>query len=524
MTISHSFNIPNSLLTAANSITGIPGLPDITQPQQLISMAQSLPLTFIILGVLAIGLGLALALLNFSLKPQQKSSAVALGGWVVRYTQLIHVLQHAAVVTIVLVMGGLLCFTLANRYHFWEQSRFARPAMMAAQLEQVAPQVRYTVKEPYNFISTIDGQVTKVRENKDVTKILPVNKSDIQVKISKILVQNAERSMYIANFLGEYEIKNTVLETDKLILTMPPPTGYALLENFVVEQDGQRLDRKNSGTYEFPLQIAPNGTSKLRVSYQAQGSPRWLYNSKGELLENFTLSISNFKNLDVVSGLLPTRAETRKEGKTLSWIYENGAAVPYPFGAGIVVLPSVQTGILPRLLIFAPAIWLWWLILLYLSITISFKDIAISAGVSFASILTLVYAVRLFKTEFTHILVTPEIIWLIFSLLLIAIAWGLGRNWRGSLAAVICTIAGLILPVLGFLNNYNGLTLSLSALLSIVWLAIRNWHAWYRIEPKLVELLTEREDIDRDPVSLLKLDASKDRLLDDRHEMSLETD
>jgi hypothetical protein len=523
MSFFNCFISTNALWAVANSLSGIPGLPDLTQPQQLVLIARSLPIGIAVFLLVVIGLGIAIALLNFSLKPQQESSTVVVGSWIVRYTQLLQILQHAAVVLTVLTISSLLCFTLANRYHFWEYSRFARSAITAPQLEQLSPQIRYTVKEPYNYMTEAEGKSAKVRDERDITKVLPVNSSNIQVKISKILVQNAERYLYSVNFLGEYEVKNTIPGTEKFIATIAPPAGFSLLENFVVEQDGQKLARNNSGSYEFPLQIASNGTGQLRVLYQAQGTPRWLYKTKGELLSNFNLSIdSNFKNLDVLNGLLPSRTEKRPDGKTISWTFSDGASVPYSFGAGITVSPASQSGLLPRLLIATPAIWLWWLFLLYLSIPLRIKDIAISAGVAISSILMLVYTSRLVRTEFTNFYITPEITWLTFSLLLLSLAWGLGKSWRSSLAAIVCTITGLILPVLAFLNNYNGLTLSIAALLSVIWLVVCNWHEWYPLESRMLAFSDDRFGDELD--SYLKLNAGMSDSIDSTVDESVDAD
>lgn len=41
---------------------------------------------------------------------------------------------------------------------------------------------------------------------------------------------------------------------------------------------------------------------------------------------------------------------------------------------------------------------------------------------------------------------------------------------------MICTISGAILPILGLLVPYSGITLSLAALLSGIWLAVQHWH------------------------------------------------
>ena len=67
---------------------------------------------------------------------------------------------------------------------------------------------------------------------------------------------------------------------------------------------------------------------------------------------------------------------------------------------------------------------------------------------------------------------------------LLCLVWGLGRkNWRVSLAAVICTILGAIFPVYSFLLGSRGVMLSIAALLSVIWLVARNWYGFYPLAP-----------------------------------------
>jgi hypothetical protein len=71
------------------------------------------------------------------------------------------------------------------------------------------------------------------------------------------------------------------------------------------------------------------------------------------------------------------------------------------------------------------------------------------------------------------------------SVVLLLLVWGLGRgNWRISLAAIICTIVGAIIPVYGFSIGSRGVVLSIAGLLSVIWLSARNWYGWYQLESK----------------------------------------
>jgi hypothetical protein len=508
-----------SLFLAINAANGIPGVPDVTQSNvstslfgdRLSLIMNGVPLGILLFCVILIGLGVALALINFSIKPQQESSMVAMGDWIVRYSDLIRSLRHVAVVLAILTVSALLCSTVANRYHLWEQNTFPRAAATATQIVQISPQVRYTIKEPYNYSQNINGKVTKVRDEKDLTRLLPVNSSNIKVNINKSKVRSAEKWIYTTNFLGEYEVRNITPGSIDFLLTMAPPKGAYIVQSYSVEQDGRRISANSAGEYEYRIQIAPNGTTQLKTSYQAQGAPRWLYATKGELLSRFQLAIeANFNNINSASGLMPSSIEKRNPGKTFTWVLPDNAAIPYPIGASAPNALPAQVGVIPKVILFAPAIWLWWLIMLYLSVPMRIKDILISAGVAVTSVLTLAYAMRLFKTEITAVYATPELVWPVIAILLLASAWGLGKNFRTSLAAVICTIAGMILPVLAMLTTYQGTILSLAALLSVMWLVVMNWYGWYKLEATTskVKIMTqemlepeqvEEEELEEEP-------------------------
>ncbi|MDJ0555238.1 MAG: hypothetical protein QNJ68_12515 [Microcoleaceae cyanobacterium MO_207.B10] len=88
-------------------------------------------------------------------------------------------------------------------------------------------------------------------------------------------------------------------------------------------------------------------------------------------------------------------------------------------------------------------------------------------GIFFTCLLTLTYFSRLIDAKFAWSLISPILLFLV---------WGLGSNRQTSLAAIICTISGGILPIFALLVPYSELTLSLARLLSVVWLVILNWY------------------------------------------------
>ncbi|WP_310424537.1 hypothetical protein [Chamaesiphon sp. VAR_48_metabat_135_sub] len=454
------------------------GLPDFTQPQSLNQIASHLPISIAIFAILAIGLSVGMALFNFSLRnyPQQRN--VVIGDWMMRSTQLMKVLQQTLLISIILLAGFGFCSTLASRQSSWEQAKTAQttPTIAGELVRQSSPQVSYTSQEPYVYTTELEGKLVKVQDKKDVTRQSSVSGSNLQLSIAPTSNKSGDSQNYLIDFKGDYQITNPIGTTDRFVFQIDPPTGYSLLQNFGVEQNGKRLATTNPGEYRFPLQIAPGSVSKLRVSYRAQGSPQWVYSAKDGSLANFWMSIdSKVPRLNFVSGIAPTKVTSTGDRQIFTWAFNQNASVQKPFGVAVSAPIAAQTGTLPLLLLLAPGIFLWWILLLCLSMPMRLEDIAIAGCAFFAGMFALTYVSRI---------ADPLNVWSGISICLLLLVWGLGRNnWRISLAAIICTILGVILPVYGFSIGARGVMLSIAALLSVTWLAVRNWYNWYHLAP-----------------------------------------
>ncbi|MBD2196220.1 MULTISPECIES: hypothetical protein [Calothrix] len=457
------------------SAQGIPGLPDLTHPQELIQFGTQALKGSLLIVFLVIALGIAIALISFSLRRHPTAQTVFFNEWAINYAQILKGLQHLALIIILLIPGFFLCSTLSNRYHHWEQARVAQVAETVAgdKLEQTAPQIRYVVKEPYSYTTTVKDKIVKVNDTQQVNRYLTLAGSQIQVKLNQDVDVKGRSSIYKVDYTAEYKVNNPLTDINSFFFEAPPPNGYSLLARYKVERDGTQLPQKNPGDYGFPFRLEPGAETTLKVTYQAQGGPRWVYNASGQLLSKFRLTtIADFSPVDFASGIAPNNKKTEKGSTAFTWIFDDNVSVKNPFGVFTNTEPVRNTGIIPRLLLLAPAVFIWWIILLYLSLPMSLKNVAIAAGIFFACILTLTYLGRL---------ISPVLVWTMISLILLSLMWGLGGNRRASLAAILCTIAGSVIPVLGLLVPYSGLTLSLAGLLSAVWLAVRHWYSWQTV-------------------------------------------
>jgi hypothetical protein len=454
---------------------GVPGLPDLTHPQELMQFGTQLIQGSLLLIFVIIALGVAIALINFSLRRYPPEQAIFFSQWSIRYSQLLTGLQHLALILILLVTGFFLCSTLSNRYHYWEQAKVAQVAARVAgdRLEQTAPQVRYITEEPYVYTTQIDGKIVKVNDQRKVTHYLTVSSSDIKVKINQSVDVQNRSSIYQTEYTANYKVINQLNDINSFFLEVPPPNGYSLLASYQVERDHTRLKQTNSDNYSFPFRLEPGEETTFKVTYQAQGGPRWIYSPTNQLLSQFRLvAIANFSNADFASGIIPNDIKFDGKSTQFTWTFAENVSVRNPFGVFTSTKPIGKTGIIPRLLLLAPALFLWWILLLYLSIPMTLKNVAIAGGILFACLLTLTYMTRL---------INAELAWLMITLILLALTYGLGANRRISLAAIICTISAIVLPVFALLIPFTGLTLSIAGLLSAVWLTALNWYGWYKL-------------------------------------------
>lgn len=442
-------------------ITGIPDIPDLTHPHELQQFGQHLLATgrWLLWGL--ISLGGVLAVMKYAYR-REDSDWLNLA--MARYGRLLESAWHGLLVLSIMVSGFFLCATLANRYHHWEQAEIEQVASSVAghRVEQPAPSLRYVVEEPYTTITYIDGKPTEVEKLQPIDRFLSPKASDIDVTLSQVEDPATQRWIYKTAFTSRYQVSNPLDETQDFFFDATPPFGYNLLQDYRIERDGESYQPKNQGDYSIPIQLAPEESTEVSVSYQAQGSPRWVYSAHGRSLSQFKLTVlADFPNADFASGIVPTETREEGNGTRFTWQFDENVAVRNPFGVFTATQRIRQTGILPRLLLLSPGVWLWWILLLYLTVPMRLQDIIITAAVFFACLLSLTYASRLFDARLAWGLLLP--FFLLFS-------WGLGSAKKQRWGSMIVTISGVVLPVIAMLVPYTGLTLSFAGLLSIGWL------------------------------------------------------
>ncbi len=439
--------------------------PDLTHPQELLRSGQEFWKLTNGWILFLIGLGLVFAAINWSYANRDRPDW--LGQTMVRYGQLFSGLQHILLVLMILTSGFFLCSTLANRYHHWEQDKITQVAnsVSGERIEQFAPQVKYIVEEPYTTLTYLNGKPTEAERVRAVDRFLTPSASQATVDINQTTDPATQRYIYQSRFSANYKVTNTLEETQDFVFEASPPSGYTLLQNYRVERDRQRLEPKNQGEYQFPLRLAPKESTEFQVTYQAQGAPRWVFNANGRLLSKFALKITtHFPNPDFASGVVPTTTQVKGDQTEFVWTFEDNVSVQNPFGVFTATQRFRNTGILPRLLVLAPAVFLWWLLLLYCTVPMRLIDVVVAAAVFFACLLGLTYASRLLD---------PRWAWGILLWVLLRFGWEFGSRQQARWGAILVTLSGAILPVAALLVPYSGLTLAIAGIISVFWLITR---------------------------------------------------
>jgi hypothetical protein len=440
-----------------------PAIVDLTHPQELLQFGKRLLELSQWLILVTIGLGVVLGIVNFSYRRER-------GEWLEReftnYGQLLHGLRHLVLSLVVVIALFFACSTLANRYHHWEYSKIAKALTKVAgeRVEHLTPQVKYEIAEPYTITSNINGKIVEVKKTRNIDRFLSPTSTQVNVNLTQTSDPASSSWIYQSDFDGTYQFTNTLTTPENFVFDAPPPIGYKLLENYRVTQDNRRLEAIDRGEYIFPIQLAPSATTQFKVTYRAQGAPRWIYNANGKILAKFRLSIwADFPNAEFASGIVPTMTESEGRGTRFTWNFAENVSVRNPFGVFTNSERFRHVGILPRLLILAPVIFAIWLLLAYLTIAILWQDVIVGAIVFFACLLSLTYASRWLD---------PKLVWGLLSPILLLFGWQSvtqrGQQWSG-LAIVF---SSLILPVFGLLVTYSGLTLGLSGAIAISWLLL----------------------------------------------------
>ncbi|MEO3703866.1 hypothetical protein [Trichormus azollae] len=168
------------------STQGIPGLPHLTYPDELVQFGTKVIQGSLLFVFLIVALGVVITLISFSLRRNTTEQRVFFGEWFICYSQLLKEVEYLALILGLLITGFFLTSTFAY-FQWWKQAKVGQVAESVAEdkLEQNAPQIRYITEEAYTYTTRVNGRIVKVNDKQKVTRYLNLVGLQIQVKIDQ---------------------------------------------------------------------------------------------------------------------------------------------------------------------------------------------------------------------------------------------------------------------------------------------------------------------------------------------------
>lgn len=446
------------------SSSDLPDLIDLTHPNELFIFGKEISQYLIYFIIFLLISGLILAVLNLSFVAFSKQSSpllqVKIENWLTLYSQIWTHVKNLSLILLMVIMTYFFGTTLANRYHHWElkQIQSATKQVKGYRMEQASPRIRYSVPRKYKSQVYKDGKWHEVEKTRDIVYYLNLTGSKIGVNLEQITVK--KKLKYKLDFEGEYQIINQLGRREKFVFDAPILKYYDLLNDFKIVQDGRHLKPNQSDKSLFDFWLDSGESANFKMTYQAQGNPRWVYTAYSSLLSNFELNIvANFSNAEYASGIQPEIMNKNHSQNQFVWKFKNNVSVSNPFGIFTAIHIVQKTGILPKLLLLCPFLLLWWLAMLYLSMPLKSESILSLSILFIATLMTLTYASRL---------TSPILVWTLLSAVILFLIGFVFKGNRIKLLTV--TLLGFITPVGALLSEYSGLFLSLSIFASAIWL------------------------------------------------------
>jgi hypothetical protein len=135
-------------------------------------------------------------------------------------------------------------------------------------------------------------------------------------------------STYRVAFRGDYALHNPDTQQQSMRFYLPLPAAQAVYDDLLFIVDGRTVPPVTEKEAAYAaLEVPPNGTAKVRVSYRSQGLESWRYSFGQEVnpVENFHLRMTtNFRDIDFPDNTLaPAEKHETAEGWQLDWTYKN---------------------------------------------------------------------------------------------------------------------------------------------------------------------------------------------------------
>jgi hypothetical protein len=224
-----------------------------------------------------------------------------------------------------LVLAGV----TTTRTYFADRSlRQQVESVWGAPQVQQPPSVTWTERQPRKVESLEDGKkVVKIVE-RQVSRALPLQASDIGVTLG---LDHRQKGLlwyatYAVDFAADYQVVNTTGGAREIEIAFPFPSRNAVFDDLRFEVVGKSwlsAPVPSQDRIVGRARLEPNERVTLRAGYRSQGLDRWTYGFGSGITEvrDFRLKVrTNFVAVDFPEGSIsPASKERAGSGWQLGW-------------------------------------------------------------------------------------------------------------------------------------------------------------------------------------------------------------
>lgn len=376
-------------------------------------------------------------------------------------------LKRLPLLALALAMVGVavgLCSSLAARTHHREQAQRAAlvQAIPEGRMAQQAPSFGHWAWVEREVVRQINGKATTTVVREQEERHHHLGATEVQAELKRLPDPvHPEQDLFALRYVGLHRLTNPTAQAQSCFVDLPGPEGARVVANLKVALDGQLRSPTQAGGTRYAFDLPAHGSAQLRVAYEAQGLPRWVYDTQGARLSRFKLSIrTDAPQARFASGVAPNQDAWVEGMRQLVWDYPENATISEPVGLFTAVGDLGPSGFGPRWFLLAPALLPLWCLGLACVEALRAKGWLLVGGLFLAAVVGAYALQGLLPLPMAWALPAAGAAWL---------TGALGREAGGlRVASLLC----LVLPGAALAWGHAAWGLGLSGALAIAWLCL----------------------------------------------------
>ncbi len=196
-------------------------------------------------------------------------------------------------------------------------------------IRQKPPTLKYPVQTRYEYTNKKTGTVQT--RNKTEWRNMGMESQNLDLNLKSSIRKKGllKFAGYRLSFQGDYTIRNYRKTTANFRFDFPLPDGAGNITNLKVELDGKPYtgDTNLADGIDWAGRLRPGETRRIRVSYEANGTDRFLYALSGNRREVRNLNVNlttDFAEYSIPNrAMVPTSRAGDDSGAKLGWKSSN---------------------------------------------------------------------------------------------------------------------------------------------------------------------------------------------------------